>query len=152
MLCPTDDLPSILLSVRVQEAPEPCPLFTAGMPLGHSLPAKLKQDIWDGKYRDMASLLYADTHTSYGVWFANDTSDEGGGGELEFTKQRKKITKAFATFISVYIQRPGTEGDVTDLLAYMHEVQSIAEDGFDWASYDKLYRRDHASTLNPPQK
>ena len=57
----------------------------------------------------MGSLLYSDTHTPYGVWFANEAaSDEGDGGELQFTKQRKKITnigewsKAFATVISVY--------------------------------------------------
>ena len=44
----------------------------------------------------------------------------------------------------------GLEGDATDLLKYMHEIQSIAKDGFDWASYDELYRQDLASTLNPP--
>ena len=137
-----------------QDGASPRPLLTAGMPLGHSLPVKIKQDIWDGAYVDLAALLYPDTHTTYGVQLTGDTSEGSGVGQLSLTQHKKKIhsigdwTKAFSTFISVYIQKPGWEKDATDLLTYMHEVQSIAEHGLDWASYDEMYRR----TLDPQIK
>ena len=38
--------------------PEPRKMMTAGMPLGHSLPQKVKDDIWADKYIDLAVLLY----------------------------------------------------------------------------------------------
>ena len=142
-------------SIGVQVLPdEPRPLLTAGMPLGHSLPKKIKQDIWEDKFVDLAALLYPDTHTSYGFRFSGDISD--GQGELKLAPQRRKIntiadwSKAFSTFIAVYIEKPGREGDASQLLTYMAEVQSIAEDGLDWAMYDELYRRDRAGTKSPP--
>ena len=148
--------PLVVGRVGVQLAPDPRPMITAGMPLGHSLPEKLKQDIWDDKFIDMAALLYPVTHTTYGVQLSGDLENGQGLGEIQLTHQRKKISsisdwsKAFSTFISVYIQKPGREGDATQLLTYMAEIQSIAEDGLDWFMYDDLYRRDRASTKNPP--
>ena len=145
-----------LSGVGEQDGASPRPLLTAGMPLGHSLPVKIKQDIWDGAYVDLAALLYPDTHTTYGLQLTGDTSEGSGVGQLSLTQHKKKIysigdwTKAFSTFISVYIQKPGWEKDATDLLTYMHEVQSIAEHGLDWASYDEMYRRDRAATRSPP--
>ena len=67
LLCPTGDQPSIFLSVRVQEAPEPRPLLTAGMPLEHSLPANLKQDIWDEKYMRPSYTLTRTFHMECGL-------------------------------------------------------------------------------------
>ena len=142
-------------SIVVQVLPnEPRPLLTAGMPLGHSLPQEIKQDIWEDKFVDLAALLYPNTHTSYGFRFSGDISD--GQGELKLAPQRRKIntiadlSKAFSTFIAVYIEKPNREGDASQLLTYMAEVQSIAEDGLDWAMYDELYRRDRAGTKSPP--
>lgn len=135
--------------------PQPRPLVTAGMPLGHSLPQKIKNDIWEDKFVDMAALLYPDTHTTYGVQLTGDVSSEEALSGLKVTQHKKRVrsiaewSKAFSTFIAVYIQKPGHEGDATDLLTYMAEVQSIAEDGLDWAMYDDMYRRDRCATTNP---
>ena len=91
---------------------------------------------------DMAALLYPVTHITYGVQLSGDLENGQGLGEIQLTHQRKKISsisdwsKAFSTFISVYIQKPGREGDATQLLTYMAEIQSIAEDGLDWFMYD----------------
>ena len=96
------------------------------------------------------------THTTYGLQLTGDMSEGSRVGQLSLTQHKKKIysigdwTKAFSTFISVYIQKPGWEKDAIDLLTYMHEVQSIAEHGLDWASYDEMYRRDRAATRSPP--
>lgn len=145
-----------LPGVRVQLQPDPRPIITAGMPLGHLLPAKIKQDIWADKFVDMAALLYPDTHTSYGVQFAGDLASEEGHGEIRFAPRKRRITaitdwsKAFSTYIAVYIQKPGREASAPELLTYMAEIQSIAEDGLDWALYDDQYRRDRAANINPP--
>ena len=73
-----------------------------------------------------------------------------GGDPANASKEKNSSisdwSKAFSTFISVYIQEPGREGDATQLLTYMAEIQSITEDGLDWFMYDDLYRRDKAST------
>ena len=37
------------------------------MPLGYSLPDKTKQAIWDGKFVELATLLYPETHTTHGL-------------------------------------------------------------------------------------
>ena len=136
--------------------PEPRKMMTAGMPLGHSLPQKVKDDIWADKYIDLAVLLYPDTTVSYGVQLSGEVGDgQEVPGELKFTPHKKRITtinewsKAFSTYISVYIQKPGREGLATELLTYMAEVQSIAEDGLDWAMYDEQYRRERASSKAP---
>ena len=147
---------TIFSGVRVQLQPDSRTLITAGMPLGHLLSAKIKQDIWDDKFVDMAALLYPDTHTSsYGVQFAGDLASEQGHGELRFAPRKKVITindwvKAFQIYMAVYIQKPGREACAPELLTYMAEIQSIAEDGLDWALYDDQYRRDRASNLSPP--
>ena len=44
-------------------------------------------------------------------------------------------------YIYVYIQKPGREGLATELLTYMAEDQSIAEEALDWAMYDEQYTR-----------
>ena len=105
----------------------------------------------------MAALLYPDTHTSsYGVQFAGDLASEEGHGELRFAPRKKKVitindwVKAFQIYMAVYIQKPGREARAPELLTYMAEIQSIAEDGLDWALYDEQYRRDRASNLSPP--
>lgn len=109
-------------SQQPQRRAQPRSIIMAGMPLGHSLPQKVKDDIWSDRYVDMAVLLYPDTHTTYGVHLAGDGEDGQGSGELRLTQHKKKIasinewSKAFSTFISVYIQRPGREGDATELL------------------------------------
>ena len=122
------------------------------MPLGQNLPAKIKNDIWDGKFVDLAKMLYPDSHTTFGVQMNSET----GLGELKLTQHKKKISsisewqKAFNTYISVYIQKPGREAEAADLLTYMSEVQSIAESNLDWYTYDDLFRRDRAANPNPP--
>ena len=49
----------------------------------------------------------------------------------------------------MYIQKPGREGLSTELLTYMAEVQSITEDGLDWAMNDEQYRWECASSEAP---
>ena len=61
--------PLVVGRAGVHLAPDPRPMITAGMPLGHSLPEKLKQNIWDDKFIDMAALLYPVTHTTYGFTY-----------------------------------------------------------------------------------
>ena len=56
--------------------PEPRKIMTAGMPLDHSLPQKVKYDIWADKYIDLAVLLYPDTTVSYGVQLSGDVEDD----------------------------------------------------------------------------
>ena len=148
---------TIFSGVRVQLQPDSRTLITAGMLLGHLLSAKIKQDIWDDKFVDMAALLYPDTHTSsYGVQFAGVLASEQGHGEHRFAPRKKKVitindwVKAFQIYMAVYIQKPGREACAPELLTYMAEIQSIAEDGLDWALYDDQYRRDRASNLSPP--
>ena len=142
-------------SAGLDTAARPRELITAGMPLGQNLPSKLKEDIWDDKFIDMAALLYPDTHTTFGVHFSSASEGEGVG-ELKLTQQKKKISsiaewaKAFNTFITVYIQKPGREVEAADLLTYMSEVQSIAECNLDWLTYDDLYRKDRAANKTPP--
>jgi len=133
-------------------APQPRQYITAGMPLGQSLPQKLKQDIWDDKYIDMAALLYPDSHSSFGIQICTDGNSMG---ELKLTPNKKRITnftewsKAFNSFISIYVQKPGRETEAGDLLTYMSEVQHMAECNLDWMTYDTLYRKDRAANLNP---
>ena len=80
--------PLVVGRVGVQLAPDPRPVITAGMPLGHSLPEMLKQDIWEDRSIDMAALLYAVTHTTYGIQLGGDLENGQGLGEIQLTHQR----------------------------------------------------------------
>ena len=122
------------------------------MPLGSIVPLKIKEEIWEDNYIDLAAMLYPDTHTTFGVQMNSET----GTRELKFTQHKKKITsisewtKAFNTFTSIYIQKPGREAEAGDLLTYMSEVQSFAESNLDWLTYDKLFRKERANNQTNP--
>ena len=59
-------------------------------------------------------------------------------------------TKAFSTFTSVFIQRPGRESAANERLTNMNKVQSIAEHGLDWSLFNECHQCNRAATADPP--
>ena len=59
--------PKLDLNSDTAKEPRPRVLLSSGMPLGFTVPHKLKLDIWAENYVDLASLLWADTTTNYTI-------------------------------------------------------------------------------------
>ena len=134
---------------------KPRKIVSAGLNLGENLPHKLKQDIWADKYIDMAEIYFARDFASFSLSMDNPASADSHTVQFSAVKKQKQIrninqwSKAWDTYVAVYIKKPAFMKHIGDLYTYSHHIKSMAEDGYNWLQYDRVFREDRAGMADP---
>jgi hypothetical protein len=112
-------------------------------PVGKHVPIKLKQQIWEGKYIDMALLLKSGQEL-------DDQIDSQGqiqlkNGAMCLVKQKVNSylsiadwTSAYVVFMSVMLEKYRTRAQ--ELIKYMRDIRIAAGRSPGWYKYDEQYR------------
>ena len=117
-------------------------IVSGGLPLGWALDQSIKDKIMNDQYIDLSDLLEQGNQQHYAVSIDPDT-----GSGFIFTKNKKAIKtikewdRAFATYMSVYLQKPGNVCHWAHLITYSNEIKSIADDGLNFLEYDDTFRK-----------
>ncbi|KAK3101834.1 hypothetical protein FSP39_006695 [Pinctada imbricata] len=122
------------------------------VPLGATVPNKLKQKIWNNEYVDLKSLLPSTGEEPIAI------TVKAGKIELNHTSNNKlplsinQWTDAFLIYGSIYLQKFPTEA--CNVLKYMFTVREISKLHVDqaWRTYDESFRRIRESTIIPWEK
>ena len=105
------------------------------------IPDAIRTRIWEGRYVDLATLIYKqDTAVRFNVFSSEESP------ELILNQRPSKTIKviadwdrAFAKFHAIYIRRHPTMSEA--LIAHQQQVKKIAQAGGDWLTYDETFRR-----------
>ena len=127
-------LPSTDLSVTSELNMFPTSLISG-------VPDDIHTTIWEGRYVDLAILIYKqDTAVRFNVQSSDDAP------ELVLNQRPSKTIKtisdwdrAFAKFHAIYIRRHPALSEA--LIAHQQQVKKIAYAGGDWLAYDESFRR-----------
>ena len=140
------------MDVTDVDVAEDRPVILGGTPLDSMVPDKVKQDIWANQFVDRALLLqpHQEGSNHYDMVFIPEKGFKMNS-KLKETTSIGDWEKAFDIFIAIVTQRDQSAGVVSDLLAYKHEIESLAAEGYDWALYDQQYRLQRASS-DPPAR
>ena len=125
-------------------------IVSGGLPLGWALEQATKDKIMNDQYIDLSDLLEQGNQQHYAV-----SIDPESGASFIFTKNKKAIRnikewdKAFATYMSVYLQKPDNIRHWAHLITYSNEIKSMADDGLNFLDYDETFREERAGMHTP---
>ena len=125
-------------------------IVSGGLPLGWSLDQATKDKIMNDQYIDLSDLLEQGNQQNYAV-----SIDPESGAAFIFTKNKKAIRnikewdRAFATYMSVYLQKPDNLRHWAHLITYSNEIKSMADDGLNFLDYDETFRKERAGMSTP---
>ena len=134
---------------------KPRKVVSAGLNLGDNLPQKIKDDIWVDRYVDLAEIYFARDTPSYSLSMDGVQVTENSTVHLQAVKKQRQIknitqwSKAWDTYVAVYVKKPSFLRHINDLYTYSHQVKSMAEQGYNWIYYDHEFRKDRAAMDNP---
>ncbi len=117
-------------------------IVSGGLQMGWALEDSVKEKIWNDQYIDLGELLEQGGQTNYAV-----SVDPESGSAFIFTKYKRAIKnikewdKAFATFVSVYLQKTDNIKHWAHLITYVNEIKSMAEDGLNFLDYNETFHR-----------
>ena len=110
----------------------------------------LKDKIMNDQYVDLSDLLEQGNQQHYAV----SIDPESGSGFI-FTNNKKSIKtikewdRAFATYMSVYMQKPRNVRHWAHLIMYSNEIKSMADDSLNFLEYDDTFRKERAGMSCP---
>lgn len=112
--------------------------------VGSTVPQKIKEKIWAGKFIDLATLLKPERE-AINELESGDLRIKNHKLVLEHTKNRSYLdiedwTSAFIIFMSVMLEKFRTRAQ--ELLKYMRDIRlaSKRSNRFGWGAYDEQYR------------
>ena len=113
--------------------------------LDHLVPQKVRDKIWAREYVDLAALLLEDEQEME----LRICSKSDKPAFKMVPSHKKDITsislwhKAFRRYAAIYLRKFPAEQE--GILIYMDIISELAEDDEDWVTYDKRFRKNHAS-------
>ena len=116
------------------------------LPLGSFINSKIKQKIWNNKYIDFIKLLDKEARPAKG-----SISLEIKGGRVQKAKENKESLQnfklwdeAFQVFMAIHASNPTPKVEIGEiinrLICYRKTIQEMANQGHDWAKYDRKFR------------
>jgi hypothetical protein len=121
---------------------DPQPLnFTRNIPLGATIPTKLKQKIWDNTYFDLRLLLPNHQDEDFSVSVERGAINFQHGKFQKFPISINQWTSAFLIFGSIHIQK--TPSDALHLFKYMYMIRDMyfTTKNDAWRYYDEEFRK-----------
>ena len=112
--------------------------------LDHLVPQKVRDKIWAREYVDLAALLEDEQEMELRICNKSDKP-----AFKMVPSHKKDITsislwhKAFRRYAAIYLRKFPAEQE--GILIYMDIISELAEDDEDWVTYDKRFRKNHAS-------
>jgi hypothetical protein len=134
-----------------QESLASRPSLSFAPKLGESIPEDMKQKIWAGRFvnlRDLYDLDRPEVPLQHSTLSIQQVPGQNPTLVYNTAKRRplniQSWNSAWRIFMSVYLQRFPEQ--VHALLAYEQDVNSLANQGLDWAFYDEQFRRGRESS------
>ena len=119
--------------------------YSGGLSVGAGLSSTLKQKIWDQKYVEFAELLFKD-NSKLSLAIQDDDNPS-----LRFMRNpRRPLTEkhwaaAFDEFVAIHCLK--FPSDLIPLLSYGKYIKLLMSTGYNWAIYDREFRRMREETL-----
>ena len=130
------------------------PIPSYGSIVGQNIPQKLRRKILQDKFVEISQLLPQTSTNQSDEFIFKPSKDKGA--KLVKNKKRTDISfsqwmEGFDIFIAVYIDSAhklsSLQKLIRSLLTYKKEIATLYRMGYDWASFDRHFRKDRE--VNP---